>query len=122
MPESKIVIIIVDDDPAVRDALQFSLTLEGFTVYTCRSGEELFHHPALRSSDCIVLDYKMPGLSGLDVLHRLAAVHVTAPVIFITGPLSKGLRQQALEAGACMVLEKPLLDRALTDRIRELTA
>ena len=115
------IILVVDDDPAVRDALKFSLELEGFKVHACRDGSELLAHGALRDSDCIVLDYKMPGFDGLSVLNQLSMRKVEAPVILITGPITENLRNRALRAGARMVLEKPLLDSVLTDKIRELT-
>ncbi|MES2292640.1 MAG: response regulator [Pseudomonadota bacterium] len=117
--KAKIVAFVVDDDPAVRDALRFSLELQGLTAHTCSSGEGLLAHQALAESDCIVLDYKMPGMNGLDVLEELAAREVTTPVIFMTGPLTDALRRRALNAGARLVLEKPLLD-TLPDRIRDL--
>ena len=114
-------VLVVDDDPAVRDALKFSLELEGFRVHACRSGEDLLLHPALGQSGCIVLDYKMPGMDGLEVLAKLASRAVPAPVILITGPVTETLKARAMRAGARMVLEKPLLDGILTDRIREIT-
>lgn len=122
MLDGKIVVLIADDDPGVRDALKFSLRLEGFDVHECRDGKELLNHPALMECDCILLDYKMPGPSGLDVLHQLCVKDVRAPVIFITGPLTEDLRRQAIMAGARRVLEKPLLDNVLTEQIRELSA
>jgi two-component system response regulator MprA len=122
MLDEKPVILVADDDPAVRDALMFSLRLEGFEVGACRDGRELLSHPALMECDCILLDYRMPELSGLDVLRQLRARDVRAPVIFTTSPLTEGLRRHALVAGACRVLEKPLLDGVLTEQIRQLSA
>jgi two-component system response regulator FixJ len=119
MPERKMVILVVDDDPAVRDALKFSLELEDFQVHVCGNGEDLLAHPALQYSNCIVLDYKMPGMTGLDVLAKLAGLAISTPVIFITGPVTESIRDRAMRAGARLVLEKPMLDGILTDRIRE---
>ena len=82
------VILVVDDDPAVRDALKFSLELEDFKVHVCQNGGDLLAHPALRQSNCIVLDYKMPGMDGLDVLAKLSSRAISTPVIFITGPVT----------------------------------
>jgi two-component system, LuxR family, response regulator FixJ len=117
----KTVILVVDDDPDVLKALKFSLELEGFAVHTCASGKELLNHGSLEACDCIVLDYKMPGMNGLEVLDRLAVAHIKAPVIFITGPLTNDLKRRAIGSGARMVLEKPLLDKSLVQRIHELT-
>lgn len=122
MLDGKIVILIADDDPAVRDALKFSLRLEGFEVRVCRDGQELLSHSALMECDCILLDYRMPELDGLDVLHRLYTRNVRVPVIFITGQLTEDLRRRAMTAGARSVLEKPLLEGVLTKKIRELSA
>jgi two-component system response regulator FixJ len=119
MPEREMVIIVVDDDPAVRAALKFSLELEGFRVHLCRSGLDLLAHPALQQSDCIILDYRMPEMDGLDVLAELASRAVPTPVIFITGPITAALRARAIRAGAKRVLEKPLLDGILTEHIRQ---
>lgn len=118
---SKTVILVVDDDPAVRRALKFSLEVEGFRVHACESGEELLEHPSLRSSDCIILDYMMPGMDGLEVLDWLAKAKVDTPVIFITGPVTKLLGQRAIEKGARLVMEKPLLEKSLAQQIHELT-
>ena len=115
------IVLVADDDTAVREALKFSLELEGFTVHACRRGEELLTHPALGRCDCIVLDYKMPGLDGLQVLEKLADGGSKAPVIFVAGPVTRALRAQAMGAGARYVLEKPLLDGELVTKIRELT-
>lgn len=120
MIRRKTTILVVDDDPAVRNALKFSLELDGFAVHVCQSGEELLEHGALKDSDCIVLDYKMPGVDGLEVLDRLAAAKIGTPVIFITGPVARIVSQRALQKGASLVLEKPLLDKTLTQRIHEL--
>jgi FixJ family two-component response regulator len=122
MYKKQLLILVADDDPAVCDALEFSLRLEGFQVHTCRSGSDLLSHPILERCDCILLDYKMPGMNGLDVLGRLSMVLPATPVIFMTGPISDALRRRAIEAGARRVLEKPLQNQILADSIREVSA
>jgi two-component system, LuxR family, response regulator FixJ len=122
MIKRKTIILVVDDDPAVCDALKFSLELDGFEVHVCKSGEELLDHAVLNVCGCIVLDYKMPAMNGLEVLDKLAAANTAAPVIFITGPIAKGVRERALGKGAAVVMEKPLFDRNLSKKIHELTA
>lgn len=83
-------------------------------MHACESGLELLGHPILKACDCIVLDYKMPGMDGLEVLDQLHVAKVAIPVIFVTGPVTRDLRERALRKGARLVLEKPLLDRSLT--------
>lgn len=121
MTPRKTVILVVDDDPDVLKALKFSLEVEGFAVHTCASGKELLNHGALKVCDCVVLDYKMPGMDGLEVLEQLSGAGIAAPVIFITGPLTNDLRRRAMQRGARLVLEKPLLDKSLPQRIHEIT-
>lgn len=121
MAPRKTVILVVDDDPDVLKALKFSLEVEGFAVHTCAGGQELLNHDALKACDCVVLDYKMPGMNGLEVLEQLNGAGIAAPVIFITGRLTGDLRRRAMQRGARLVLEKPLLDKSLTQRIHELT-
>lgn len=110
--------LIVDDDQAVRDALKFALELDGLAVDTCDSGAELLEHPKLSQARCLVLDYIMPGMNGFAVMNELKRRKVALPVIMITAPLSHAVAQRALAAGAACVLEKPLLEDALLEKIR----
>jgi FixJ family two-component response regulator len=110
-------IVIVDDDPAVRGALTFSLELDGFDVEACDSGEALLRHPLSARKTCLVIDQKLPGMSGLDALARLRARNVTAPAILITSNPQRALRDAARSAGVPIV-EKPLLGDALVGDIR----
>jgi FixJ family two-component response regulator len=100
--------------------MKFSLELEGLTVHTCDCGRALLDHPQLKQADCMVLDYKMPEMDGFEVLERMSERHINVPTILITGPLTLRIRERAARAGVCHILEKPLLDTALIDRIREL--
>jgi FixJ family two-component response regulator len=111
-------VLVVDDDQAVRDALKFALELDGLTVDTCDSGAELLRHPRLSVARCLVLDYQMPEMNGFAVLSELQRRNVTLPVILITAPLSRDVERRALSAGVAAVLEKPLLENILIDKIR----
>jgi two-component system response regulator FixJ len=113
------VVLVVDDDLAVRDSLKFALEIEGLRVHACAGGPELLAHPALRAARCVVLDYKMPVMDGLSVIDRLARQNVRVPVILITGHATDALRRRAVEAGVRHILEKPLLDSALVDSIQD---
>ena len=111
-------VLIVDDDQAVREALKFALELDGLAVDTCDSGAELLNHPRLSQARCLVLDYQMPGMNGFAVMSELKRRNVTLPVILITAPLSREVEQRARAAGVAGVLEKPLLEDILVQKIR----
>jgi FixJ family two-component response regulator len=111
-------VLIVDDDQAVRDALKFALELDGLSVDTCGSGAELLRHPDLSRACCLVLDYVMPEMNGFAVLNELKRRNVTLPVILITAPLNADVERRAAAAGVAGVLEKPLLEDVLIDKIR----
>ncbi len=113
-------VLIVDDDLAVRESLKFSLELDGLTVHTCGSGTELLEHPDLLRAQCLVVDYKMPVMNGFEVLERLIARNMQPQVILITSHATETLRRRAAAAGIRHVLEKPLLDSALLDRIKDI--
>lgn len=117
--EKKPIILVVDDDPAVRDSLKFSLELEGLTVHACDSGAALLDHLQFERANCLVLDYKMPQMDEFDILERLGECKTQVPVVLITENATARVRERALRAGVCCILEKPLLDRALIDRIRD---
>jgi FixJ family two-component response regulator len=111
-------VLLVDDDPAVRSSLKFSLQVEGFDVRTYASGIELLADPDLPSHGCLIVDYRMPEMTGLEVVASLRERHISWPAILITTHPSAGLRQRAAHAGITLI-EKPLLGDALTQGVRE---
>jgi FixJ family two-component response regulator len=112
-------VIVVDDDPAVRNSLKFSLELEGFSVEAFASGRELLESGNLPAGSCLVVDQRLPGMSGLDLIARLRARSIAMPAILITTHPSTALAERAVRANIPIV-EKPLLGNALIDRIREI--
>jgi two-component system response regulator FixJ len=112
-------VIVVDDDVAVRNSLKFSLEVEGFAVLAYSSGLELLNDDGLPHGGCLVIDQNMPGMSGLDLVGRLRARDIVAPAILITSYPSAVLRERAAKAGVAIV-EKPFLGTVLVDRIRDI--
>ena len=114
-------IVIVDDDPAVCGSLQFSLELEGFTVRTYGSAADLLHHDDIGSCDCFVIDQRMPGISGMDLIARLRERKVVTPAILIVSHPTPALSARAAQR-AIPIVEKPFLSNTLVDMIREACA
>lgn len=114
----KTVMLVVDDDPAVGNSLKFVLEVEGFQVRVFSSAEELLNEDSLPDASCLVVDYYMPGMNGLELVAHLRDRNVLTPAILITPAPSQNLRNRAAAAGVPIV-EKPLLGGRLLDSIRE---
>jgi two-component system response regulator FixJ len=104
------VILLVDDDAAVRNALKFSLEMEGFSVRLYATPEALLAEDRLPDGGCLVIDYRMPEIDGLELVERLRKRGVTLPVFIISGRVTRSLRARASGLGVSDVLEKPLSD------------
>jgi two-component system, LuxR family, response regulator FixJ len=115
------VIIVVDDDPAVRNSLKFSLEIEGFLVRVYASGSELLGEHDIPRCSCLVVDQRMPGIAGLDLICKLRDQSVFAPAILITSHPTTELARRAAGANV-LIVEKPLLGNALLERIRDVCA
>jgi FixJ family two-component response regulator len=112
------VIAIVDDDPAVRNSLKFSLELEGFAVRTFGSGTDLLCSEDLEACSCFVIDQRMPVINGMDVIAKLRGRKVFTPAILIISHPNDAVSARATRSGVSIV-EKPLFGNVLVDRIRE---
>lgn len=110
-------VAVVDDDPAVRSSLQFSLEIEGYEVRIFGDGAELLIDPKIARFACLIVDQNLPALNGLELARQLRARSVFNPVILITSQPSESLRRRALAAGIPIV-EKPLLGNTLVEMIQ----
>ncbi len=111
-------ISVVDDDESVREALCGLLRSVGFAVNAFASAEEFLTSDQLRNANCLVLDVRMPGMGGFELLRQLAASHREIPIIFITAYEEDGMRARALSGGARVVLIKPFSEEAILSAIR----
>ena len=116
MPEIQ-KISIVDDDDSVREALKSLLKSAGFQVEAFASAEEFLNSSQLLETACLILDVRMPGMSGVELQDRLATSHGGLPIVFISAHADSEARARALENGAVGFLEKPFSDEALLDAI-----
>lgn len=117
MPNDTGPVLVVDDDAAVRHALKFVLELEGLDVRLYGTGAELLRDASLPALGCLVVDYRMPGMDGFELVGRLRDRKVDLPAILVTGRLSGELQRRAAQAGFRRVVEKPFEDGSLLDSI-----
>jgi two-component system response regulator MprA len=113
-------ILVVDDEPAVREALERILRLEGFDVTLARDGREAVRAQATAPSDAVLLDVLMPELDGLEVCRRMRDTGDRTPVLMLTARDEVGDRVIGLEAGADDYLPKPFALEELLARLRAL--
>jgi FixJ family two-component response regulator len=114
-------VAIVDDDDAVRDALSLLLRLQGFATREFASGESFLAWAGAEPVDCVLLDLKMTGLSGLEVQAALAERGLTWPIVMLTAHGDVATTRAALKAGAFDFIEKPFDDEVLLRTIRAAT-
>jgi two-component system response regulator FixJ len=112
-------IFIVDDDAAVRDALKLLLRSVGQAVETYASAQEFLDAYSEERPGCLVLDIRMPGMSGLELQQKLNERHSILPIIFITGHGDVPMAVEAMQAGAVDFIQKPFRDQDLIDRINQ---
>ena len=113
----KPVVHVVDDDDAIRDSLVWLLDGERYTVRTYASGEEFLARREDAAPACVILDIRMPGISGVEVHEHLMRQGVATPVVFVTGHGDVPMAVEAIKRGAFDFLEKPFNEQQLTSVI-----
>ena len=119
MTISEAVVYIVDDDELIRDSLRTLVKSVGLQAETFSSAHQFLETILSDRPGCLVLDIRMPGLSGLDLQSELQKMHVSLPIIFITGHGTVPMSVRAMKAGAIDFLSKPFEDQELLDTIQQ---
>jgi RNA polymerase sigma factor (sigma-70 family) len=112
------VVFIVDDDASVRSSLKFLLSTVGLKAETFDSADSFLRTKCADVPSCLVLDVRLPGLSGMEFQRELAARHICIPIIFLTGYGDISMSVRAMKAGAIEFLTKPFRDQDLLDAVR----
>ncbi|MCU1257048.1 MAG: two-component response regulator [Candidatus Angelobacter sp.] len=118
MDDIKPVIYVIDDELSVGTALRRLIHSVGLAVQTFTSAQEFLDAKLQDAPGCLVLDVRMPGMSGLEVQQRLAAAGISLPVIFLTGHADIEMTVRAMKAGAIEFLTKPFHEQELLDAIQ----
>ncbi len=112
------IIAIVDDDEPLREALSSVLKAAGFSVATFASAEEFLNSPSRRNIACLILDVRLPGMSGIELQRRLIDFNSPLPIIFVSAHGDASLSELVMKAGAAGYLNKPVRSDALLKEIR----
>ncbi|MEA2678701.1 MAG: hypothetical protein QOK03_423 [Candidatus Binataceae bacterium] len=119
MKEADSVVFVVDDDASVREAIKSLIKSVRLRVETFETAQQFLQSKRLEAPGCVVLDVRLPGLSGLDLQRDLAAHEINLPIIFITGYGDIPMSVSAMKAGALEFLTKPFRDQDLLDAIQK---
>ena len=112
-PSRPFLIAVVDDDESVREALESLLKSRGFKVDTYAAAEEFLSSSRIATTDCLILDVKLDGMSGPELQQELTAARHSVPIIFVTAHADETLRSQVIKDGAVDCFMKPFNDDAL---------
>ena len=122
MNESDAIIFVVDDDAAMRRSLAYLFDSAGWQVETFESARDFLHRYAGHTPGCLLLDVRMPLMSGLELQQELSRHAISLPVIFLSGHGDLAMAVQTMKAGACDFLEKPCKDQVLLDAVSRAVA
>jgi RNA polymerase sigma factor (sigma-70 family) len=117
MAEAEPIVFVIDDDPSVRRAIRRLIGSVGLQVELFGSAQEFLHSQRPDGPSCLVLDIRLPGISGLDFQRGLAEANIHIPIIFITAHGDIPMTVRAMKAGAVEFLTKPFRDQDLLDAI-----
>jgi len=117
-PLAKATVFVVDDDQAMRNSLKWLIESVGVSVESFSSADDFLVQYQPGRAGCLVLDVRMPGMSGLELLEHLAERNVHIPAVIITGHGDVPMAVRAMKSGAIDFIEKPFNDEALLDAIR----
>jgi FixJ family two-component response regulator len=117
MPRESFTVYVVDDDESIRRALKRLLRSAGYHAVTFNSAEDFMETTSRRGQGCLVLDIRLPGMTGLDLQAKLAALGEKYPVIFMSAHDNPQWREMAKNAGAVAYLRKPFDEESLLDAI-----
>jgi FixJ family two-component response regulator len=117
-PESQSVVFIVDDDASIREAMQRLFRSVGLQAEVFASAAEFLQSKPGDAPSCLVLDVRLPGLSGLDFQAELAKTNMQVPIVFMTGHGDIPMTVKAMKAGAIEFLPKPFRDQDMLDAVR----
>ena len=119
MTEAAAVVFVVDDDDGMRQSLKNLIRSVGLRVEAFASAQEFLRSKLTDVPGCLVLDVRLPGLSGLDLQKRMADAGIEIPIIFITGHGDIPMSVRAMKAGAVEFLTKPFRDQDLLDAVQQ---
>ena len=119
MPDSKAIVFVVDDDESLRKSLARLIRSAGLRVETFASAQQFLANQRADVPSCLVLDVRMPGLSGLDLQQRLTEINIEIPIVFITGHGDVPTSVRAMKAGAVEFLTKPFSKQDLLNGIQQ---
>jgi len=119
MPDREPIVFVVDDDPGVGDAIRLLLRSVGLPARTFLSANDFLAAYEPAQPGCLVLDVRMPGMSGLELQSRLLEMNSPLPIIFVTAHGDVPMAVDAVKAGALDFVQKPFRDQELLDRIQE---
>jgi FixJ family two-component response regulator len=118
MAEAKFVVLVVDDDESVRDSLKMLLESSGYCTATFKSAEDFLDSSFRQGPCCLILDIRLPGMTGFKLQEHLLKSRAGIPVIFITGQDDHRTEKEAIRLGAVAYLRKPFDEQCLLDAIR----